>query len=343
MRNAFLLALLGCGGGGGGGGDTPPSHLEPSLADGPGVFTFSPIPLSEISRIVPLGNLAPPDHTIPTDHMYFFMWFGDEGPLPDPDRKYTVVFPGGGRVQSVLPVGEAFKVLVQSTNSFYYYLDHVLPGPGIVVGMTVEAGQVLGTSSGPRAVDFGAIYTPVTLPGFIDPNRYHWQTQHTVSPLAYYEEPLRSALFAKVLRDSADPQGKIDFDQDGRLVGNWFLEGVPAEQSDWPENWNKQIAFVYDVKVPTMVRVSIGGQLAMMGAYAASPTDPDPAMVSQTSGKVVYRLYPRGALTDTPDYSALQGLVIAHVLSDRRIKVEAFQTNQESIPEFTSNAKIYVR
>ena len=36
-------------------------------------FTVSPVTPSDFVSLVPLGNLAPPAHTFPTDHMYFFI------------------------------------------------------------------------------------------------------------------------------------------------------------------------------------------------------------------------------------------------------------------------------
>ena len=39
---------------------------------GPLVFRASPIEQSTIRWITPLGNLNPPDHTLPTDHIYFY-------------------------------------------------------------------------------------------------------------------------------------------------------------------------------------------------------------------------------------------------------------------------------
>lgn len=336
MKKLWCLILaVGCGSGGGA-ADAPAVPLPRGVA----TFTHSPIALGELSRIVALGNLNPPGHTIPTDHIYFYMWYYDDGPVPDPNRKHTVYAPAGGTVVSILQPGGDFKVVVQCTNTFYYYLDHVLPT--VQVGAVLTAGQAIGTSGGPYAIDLGAYDTTTTLPGFIDPNRYHPQTRQAVSPLAHYEEPLRSTLRAKVVRSGTDKDGRIDFDVPGRLVGNWFLDGVPPAESDWPENWTKQLAFVRDVADPAIVRVSIGGTLAMSGAWAADPADPDPAHV-QKGQTIVLRLYNRRGLLEAPDYTTLHGVLLVEMLEDRKIKVEAFPTNAFFVPAFSPEAKIYVR
>lgn len=36
-------------------------------------LTTSPVPLASIQFLIPLGNLNPPAHTAPTDHIYFWM------------------------------------------------------------------------------------------------------------------------------------------------------------------------------------------------------------------------------------------------------------------------------
>jgi len=89
-------------------------------------------------------------------------------------------------------------------------------------------------------------------------------TLQTVSPLALFAEPLRSQLYGKVKREGRDKDGKIDYDQPGKLVGNWFHESLSAGESGRGGGGisAKQIAFVYDVVQPTAVRISIGGTVA---------------------------------------------------------------------------------
>src|SRR3954470_7697828 len=76
---AGVAGLTSACGGKGATGVTGPSSSSSSgtstgsgVAPGTAVFTQSPLGLSDISVIVPLGNLNPPDHTLPTNHAYFF-------------------------------------------------------------------------------------------------------------------------------------------------------------------------------------------------------------------------------------------------------------------------------
>jgi hypothetical protein len=69
-------------------------------------------------------------------------------------------------------------------------------------------------------LDLGCVDTQVTLKGFVNPDGYPESTLHCVSPLKLYDDPLRSQLCSKVMRDSTDKDGRIDYDIAGRLGGN---------------------------------------------------------------------------------------------------------------------------
>ncbi len=47
----------------------------------------------------------------------------------------------------------------------------------------------------------------------------------TVDTFDYFDEPVKSQLLAKSLRIALPVGGKIDYDIDGKLIGNWFREG----------------------------------------------------------------------------------------------------------------------
>src|SRR5205807_2358781 len=111
----------------------------------------------------------------------------------------------------------------------------------------LKPGQVLGKTAGPSMFDLGCFDTRTTLAGFANPARYPLTTQHAVSPLKYFDEPLQTQLFAKVGR-AGNKEGKIDRDVAGTLAGNWFLDGlkVADSSSGRPEVWEKQLAFLPD-------------------------------------------------------------------------------------------------
>lgn len=56
---------------------------EPGCPSSGAVFTVSPTDSSAFAYLIPLGNLSPPDHTIPTDHVYYvFPGAMNQGPPP---------------------------------------------------------------------------------------------------------------------------------------------------------------------------------------------------------------------------------------------------------------------
>jgi hypothetical protein len=190
---AFALSsvvALSCGGSS---GPTSPS-LPGSLT-----FTASPLASSDIGTITPLGNLNPPGHTMPTDHIYFY----------HPTPVVPVTAPAGGTVFEARR-GSDDALYVQAATGVMYYLAHLILDPGIVNGGAIVAGQHLGvTSTLALAMDLGVSNDAVTL-FFVNPARYPTQTIHADSPLKYFQEPVRSTLYSLVHRNAPDKDGKID-------------------------------------------------------------------------------------------------------------------------------------
>jgi hypothetical protein len=307
------------------------------------VFSVSPIDPSEISGIVPLGNLNPlGGHVFPTDHIYL-----DYGGKP----RLAVRAPAEGTVYAIrdqLQGGAKIEIRVDAHLS--YYLAHVLPDPAIRVGSPLKAGQVIGRVSGESLLDLGACDSRVRLRGFVNPVRYPESTLHTVSPLSLFAEPLKSQLLAKVRRGSRDKEGKIDYDQPGKLVGNWFHESQPVPQSSAgrPEIWARQLAFVYDAREPQAIRVSVGGTVAPAGHYAVQPGAPDPATVSIDSGPVNYQLVdtsaPSGPAAATTLSPPTKGVLLVQLVDEDKLRVEWFPGQAPSVVErFTEAASLYRR
>jgi hypothetical protein len=310
---------------------------------GPGSFSYSPLRISDFQYATPLGNLNPPGHTLPSDHVYFY-WVNPDHRTPgDMDVMRVVYAPGSGTVTWVngpTPPAVDSKIQITMTNTFQYYLDHVVIGPDIKVGSSVKAGQVVGTSSPQSfAVDLGIINDEITLKGLAVPSRYPYQTIHSDSPYKYFVQPLRDSLYAKVTRTGPDKDGRIDYDIPGRLVGGWFLKGLPTgDASANSDAWPKHLAFVYDMNTPGAVRVSIGGTLTMRGVYALFKNTPDPADISMANGRVDLKLI---SAFDFPNI--IVGVLVVQMVASDTIKVETFPNVYADTVQFDSNASIYTR
>lgn len=296
-------------------------------------LTTSPLDPAVVEFIAPLGNLNPPGHTLPTDHVYFYYR------LLNPSAPARAVFaPADGTIQSAINGnnGEA-KLLVAAASPCTYYLDHIVPDAGVGQGSTLKAGQRIGmtnTGGASFGIDLGVFCDTVTVP-FANPARYSSESLHGDSPIKYFDEPVRSQLYALVRRASGDRDGTFNYDVAGRLIGNWFADTTPVSSSMQPENWPLHLSFAYDNFDPAVMRISSGGALGFVGAPTYAPGPPSPADVSVSSGRVVYRLVSQ---TVPP----LTGLLVVQMTADDRIRVE-YQPADRPDADFTAGARIYVR
>jgi len=111
-----------------------------------------PLDTSTIVAITPLGQVSPPGHTQPTDHIcvsFVDPWNGQQqfnNCSPRPVRAA-----GSGVITFTCitePSGGDTKVDIQMTKSFHYYDDHVRLKPGMVPGARVNAGDTIATTTG---------------------------------------------------------------------------------------------------------------------------------------------------------------------------------------------------
>lgn len=314
-----------CGGHGSGSPAGPgPSGGQTTLPSGPLVFRAAPVSLDALRYIVPLGNINPPSHTLPTDHIYFY--FADPAAGETPAGRRTDFFaPADGTVLDVIDngIGADRKVRIQATATMVYYIDHLMPSVALTRGTSVTAGTRLGTTGGAYGVDLGVVNDGLTL-GFVNPARYGSETLHADAPLKYFEDPLKLQLYSKVRSIAQNFDGRIDFDVPGRLAGNWF-----GESDQVP------LTFAYDTVDPSAVLIGTGSGLALSGVFGIAASDPAPRDVSTASGPVAYTIH-----------TAPSGGPLAHLLvemtADQRIRVEII-TPVTAPAVFTAAAKTFVR
>ena len=151
-------------------------------------LTASPMDIGGIISITPLGRMAP-GHTLPTDHIYFYHHeFGDYPPVP-------VYAPAPGTIEFI--TNGRIDVIYDSVLG--YWIGPLTVADGIARGVHVEAGQLLGHHSREPAFDFAVLRSTLVL-NFVNRARYGRDTLTSDSPMQYFDEPVRSALFAKVQR-----------------------------------------------------------------------------------------------------------------------------------------------
>lgn len=340
------LVVVACGGGGSGGptGNTTDNPYG-ITATGPGVLSVSPIDTSEVIATTPLGNLNPPAHTLPTDHVYISYVDVFSGNALNADcRKRPIYAAGSGVVDFVYqgdPRGDT-KVDVMMTKTFHYYYDHVLLLPGITTGARVTAGQQIATTTGfCPSFDLGVYDLSVTNTGLLTPARYGEGTLHAASPYKYFTPALRSLYLSRSrMYDGVptDREGRIDWGVAGRLVGDWFHTSLAVDVSSTgsANGWSKQIAFVYDLVDNTAPRVSVGGVIANPFIGRIAKTDPDPSTVTVATGLVAYAIRLPGAAEP-------YGWLLVQMTAPDRIRVEFFPQAAARPSGFTTAAQEYVR
>jgi hypothetical protein len=292
------------------------------------VLTHVPLALASVRTIIPLGNLNPPGHTLPTSHIYFYL----EG-----DARVEMWAVAAGRIRTVYynEWSDDYRVEIEHTSTFMTMYDHVEDVPaGLEVGTAVEAGDLLGYGN-PRtgAVDLGVVDYQSER-SFITPARYHEFDRHCADPFSAFTPDLREALLALNPRTIEPRGGKINYDVAGTLAGNWFLESLPVEGSSGHTFAYGQLAFVYDNVNPVLVRVSCGGTLATAPfSRGVTGNTPDPASVTPASGLVKYAL-------SSPTPSVL----LVQMMSEGTLRAEVFaDAAPEDIAGFTASAQNYIR
>ena len=88
-------------------------------------FTVSPLQLPDIREIAPLGNLAPPGHTFPTDHMYFYPLIGPGVPIASPGQIRVTQVTLQKRTGNGQPEFDDYGLDFYPCPSEHFYFAHV--------------------------------------------------------------------------------------------------------------------------------------------------------------------------------------------------------------------------
>ncbi len=352
-----------------------------AVGTGPVRFSHAPMGLDDTQRIVPYGLMVGA-HVCPIDHGYFY-------PKPREDQGHVdVVAPAPGFIVQVghrtSMAGSSergreyddYALVIEHSGTFYTQYDLLTKlapkvlaaldpgvrerfaakrmGPVVAARIPVAAGECVGQVGG-RSLDFGVVNTETRLRGFLTPRlygHYAWRV-HVVDPLDYYDEPLRSRLLSLLVRKAAPPFGKIDYEVDGRLVGNWFLAdsgGYAGNPRDPRGYWTGHLAFAYHCVDPSRIIVSVGDFDGRPRQFGIRGNGPDPATVDAAAGVVIYELvYPPinsdgTAIELGPDKRGVQGVIAVQLEADRRLRVEVFPGKTAAeVSEFGTAPRVYER
>ena len=371
---------------------------------GAGSVTIGPpMPLSQVSFILPYGAVVG-GHVTPIDHQYY------NGLDVHATRDtYEVIAPAAGQIVSIehrgtktntpagsvdIPSSDEYRIVMAHTCSFLTYVDLVTslspavkshlpanwdPLKGFSGSIPITKGEVIGHIGG-QTLDFAVWDLSKPLPGFISYADYtaeNWKP-YTAPPTAYMDAATKAAVIAKYVRTAAPVDGKIDYDKDGKLIGNWFQVGTGgyhAPSNKAQDYWNGHLSIAPDNIDPSIYNASIGNYGAYPGAVittgdAGANTDnsaqfmlvsatPDPATVGVSTGLVKYQLairsyiLPSGLRWDQAEFAAgvkavaqgpAQATVLAQLTGTRTLKFEAFPGKTPAqVTGFDSHVTTYTR
>jgi hypothetical protein len=360
-----------------------PAFWSQGRAAGTGPVQLTHLPMRErdIKMFTPYGLMVG-GHVCPIDHCYFYPRDLREGEshcdvLATADGFIVVL---GHRTQLTGSsergrVYDDYAVIIEHSGTFYTQYDLLTSLDAVVldaldaltrekmtnkttsmpqthVRIPVKAGQVIGKVAG-RSLDFGVVNFETKLRGFLTPSlygHYSWRT-HLVSPFDCLVEPLKKTLQKLSARKAEPLGGKIDYDIDGKLAGNWFREGsggYPGDRNDPRGYWMTHLAIAYHHIDPTKIVVSIGDFDGKPSQYWVKGNKPDPATIGEKDGVVKYELIYGQLGNDGRTYEGIptgvQGTVLVQVLPGRKLRFEAFPGREgHEVKGFTEGAKVYER
>ena len=340
-------------------------------------FTSPPMRTEDLGFIIPLGVMTG-HHVTPTDHGYVISneWTNPGAKREDNVDKFAdVLAPADGiiigvdRMPSVFATSTLgdYHITIYHTCTFYTIFIHVNEISEKLktiletrIPAAVEAGEVIGRSPG---FDFSVFNKDVIL-NFINPETYKGVSSifNADDLFAHFTEPIKTQLLEKNLRKAEPRGGKMDYDIDGTIAGNWFVEntngyvGLP-EYNRLIGYWTGHLAFVYNHIDPDVVIVSMGNYGGETRHFAVKGNTPNPADVTPEHGLIKYELVDyeyleNGKVWDEGHYAELtvqpqntvEGTVLVQMIEDRKIKFESFPGKTASqVNGFTENAKVYVR
>jgi hypothetical protein len=313
------------------------------------LLTVSPLDLEKVVGITPLGNLNPPEHTLPTMHTY---WETNEKGLDvvapgnititrmmttkylaDGSEDYGITFKlCQERYGYFLHVKEIIEELEQSTTNPYCHSSDEYEWCSYDLNYEVSAGTVIGKAGeGDHSMlDFGMYDYDINME-HANPERYTTHRPNVICPIEMFEETVKEEIYNKVGRTAEPICGEVMQDVPGTLQGNWFHG---QGEADMPDNWEKELALAWDNHEGRKQVISIGGVFTQAGRLMFTPT---------TSG-IVNRYF--GTVRDDNVYcydgEGMNGRILVQLVDENTLLVEHQVGSCEGTFEF-ENATEYKR
>lgn len=339
------------------------------------MLSVTPIAMEHLDYIAPLGGINPPDHTIPTDHMYLMFRYE----RPDAER-YDVRAPGevvattvtyGAEIADGKAQNGDYGVDFAPCDGLSYRFSHIntlegklqnligangegadcrrdKPREGLEllyctrnVDIKLAPGDVMGKvgSKHVAAMDLWTYKTDYKNPRFTSPE-YHTAAS-AVCPLDYFDEASRTAMYAKVKRAAEPRCGQIGQDKQDTLQGSWFSIKDPQKaQTDW----SSHLTLAHDSMDPNLGILAVAGKITDPGVYDFAPAH---GTINREPGETekgivyCYQAKSAGTTSFTP-FTPGKGKILLKLIDNKTMQAEHKQGNC-SVTESLDRPTTYYR
>jgi len=328
---------------------------------------------SDFGFLIPYGSVVG-GHVTPIDHEYF-----TPAKYNSARDSYPVFAMADANIVDIQPRvtpshGTDYRLIfAHSCTSLYYYdlltdltgkVKEAYQKSGESVNIPIMAGDQVGAIGG-QTLDFALWDTSTHLTGFVNPASYDgeaWKI-YTTDPFPSYTPALRAIVTARDPRTVPPIAGKIDYDKDGKLIGNWFLAGSGGyhdlKLNPASDYWKTHLSIAPDVYDPSVFVISIGDFGGQALQFIADGNTPDPAGVGIDTGLVKYDLskyiyvktdgsrWDNMTMTLNPKpvtYSSNQGCLLVQLTAKRALMAQSFPGQAcAGVSNFDSAAKTFER
>ncbi len=326
------------------------------------------VEINKINEITPLGNVEPPSHTIPTNHVYIDLfqqgtqettislyapadiWItgitSSTGFLDPEDYsiRFSVCKEVKGYFNHVKSLSAEMQEILDDNKCLNFFGQSNDDRCEISVFEPIKSGTHLGGVGGLQGnFDFGTYDSRITH-DFINPERYADRTLHIQCGFDYYAEELKNNFTNLFPSEAGGSCGKTNYDILGTLQGNWFN----GDAVEWRgETWQQHLYIGYDNVDISLAVISVGGVFVEQPVkwlfYPEESGTTNLAPEEVNSKETIY-CYER--TQDAPVYryrGPESGRILINLVEDAKLKIEYQNGNCAEDLDFTNNAKFYER
>jgi hypothetical protein len=215
------------------------------------------------------------------------------------------------------------------------------------VRIKITPGQIIGYIGPHPGFDIG-MYDYEREHYFANPSMYSPEYRSAVCYTDYLPASLREEIWAINPRMAEPRCGRVAYDKEGTLAGNWFLEGTTGLNE-----WSKQLIVArHEIHGDRIAIADASPLLDGDGAlnmnrfpylWFVKGNTPEPESITVESGLVKYEVADSWILIQNEDADP-EGTLLIQMLEPEKIQYEYFEgKTADEVSDFTSYSKIYVR